>query len=86
MQDGERSDKPVLQLRWRIDGKAKLSGIKSFINRLEEVEILICELFFMLCKTWLSRILHEIVKVFWVLFVTCEKAEYFYMAEFYKGV
>ena len=47
MQDGERSDRPVLQLRWRLNQKAKLRGIKSFINMLEEVEILICKLFFL---------------------------------------
>lgn len=42
-----RSDRPVLQLRWRLNKRTKLGGIKSFINRLEEVEILVCELVFL---------------------------------------
>ena len=54
--------------------------------RLQEVKILIREFhfyFYVKCDRLEFRVN---VKEFWILFVTREKAKYFFVTEFYKGV
>ena len=66
--------------------KSQTRIINIFIEKLQEVKILIGEFHFYLYvkRDRLEFRLH--VREFWMLFVIREKAKYFCVTEFYKGV
>ena len=66
--------------------KSQTRRINTFIEILQELKILIREFHFYFYMKRDRLEFRVNVKEFWILFVTREKAKYFCVTEFYKGV
>ena len=73
----------IMTVMCRLIGQ--LMSVNS-LNRLEDAKIFSCEFFYYLYVKCDRLDFCVNVKEFWLLFVTCEKAKYFYVKEVFKVV